>query len=103
MLRPSLLVPVVLPWGPAAADSGGAAAGTSSSSAAAAGPPSTSEVQTDVRPVARPQSAKPLSYFDKLVINTHSRQAGQMATGGEHPNSARLLTHVPVIWCTKAL
>ncbi|GIL47715.1 hypothetical protein Vafri_4473 [Volvox africanus] len=42
----------------------------------------TLEVQTDSRPASRPSSAKPLSYFDKLVINTSSRVAGHLASGG---------------------
>ncbi|KAG2445943.1 hypothetical protein HXX76_000546 [Chlamydomonas incerta] len=47
---------------------------------------STLEVQTEQRPLAvaaRPSSAaaKPLSYFDKLIINTTSRTAGQLAAG----------------------
>ncbi|GFR44855.1 hypothetical protein Agub_g6198 [Astrephomene gubernaculifera] len=46
------------------------------------------EVQTETRPVSRPTSAKPLSYFDKLVLNTTSRQAGHLAAGGT-PESMR--------------
>ncbi|EFJ50563.1 hypothetical protein VOLCADRAFT_103778 [Volvox carteri f. nagariensis] len=48
-------------------------------------PPQSSslEVQTEARPASRPSSAKPLSYFDKLVINASSRVAGHLAAGGE--------------------
>lgn len=41
------------------------------------------EVQTDSRPASQPSSSKPLSYFDKLVINSSSRAAGHLADRGE--------------------
>ena len=38
------------------------------------------EVQTEVRQPARPASGK-LSYFDKLMLNSNSRQAAEFAAG----------------------
>eukprot|EP00798_Chlamydomonas_sp_ICE-L_P031855 gene31855-7061_t len=51
------------------------------------------QTETAVRRPARPQSASNKSYFGKLVLSTHSRQAGQAAGGGcpldPRPSSAR--------------
>ncbi|PNH07966.1 hypothetical protein TSOC_005527, partial [Tetrabaena socialis] len=68
---------------PAAAPAAGARPASSSTRPAASIESASLEVQTEVRQPVRPTSAKPLSYFDKLVINTTSRQAGQVASGGE--------------------
>mmetsp|Transcript_16084 Transcript_16084/g.34790 ORF Transcript_16084/g.34790 Transcript_16084/m.34790 type:complete len:416 (+) Transcript_16084:136-1383(+) len=62
--------------------------GTSSCMGAAASsshaPGATMEVQTEAATprVSRPVSATKKSYFDKFLLNTASRQAGQSATGG---------------------
>ncbi|GLI59027.1 hypothetical protein VaNZ11_000853 [Volvox africanus] len=77
--------------GDAAAEGEGQAAATTTSISGvssvpqrlhSARPSATLEVQTDSRSASRPSSAKPLSYFDKLVINTSSRVAGHLASGG---------------------
>ncbi|KAG2452506.1 hypothetical protein HYH02_002745 [Chlamydomonas schloesseri] len=69
-----------------AASTSAAATGGGGVRASSAVEHSTLEVQTEQRPLAvaaRPGSAaaKPLSYFDKLIINTTSRTAGQLAAG----------------------
>lgn len=66
---------------------------------------STLEVQTEQRPLAvaaRPGSAaaKPLSYFDKLIINTTSRTAGQLAAGGEFTASGSGLNALLGLACS---
>lgn len=62
----------------AGGDNGAAVAGKGAVTGNTAG--AAMEVQTEVRQPARPASGK-LSYFDKLVLNSNSRQAAELAAG----------------------